>query len=94
MFPKLKTPTVLLYIFLTFVQIVSGVYAASGLEAPPLFTAVGFLGSLWLIGWWLQTDSRKREFRWAYDLGLLLFVAWPIVLPYYLLKTRGARELL
>jgi hypothetical protein len=94
LFSKLKTPTALLYIFLMFTQIVTGIYVASGLEPPALFTAVVFLGFLWITGWWLRTDSRKREFRWVYDMGLFLYVAWPIVLPYYLLKTRGARGLL
>jgi hypothetical protein len=94
LFAKLTTPTVLLYIFLTLTQVATGIYLASGLEEPGLFSVVGFFGLLWIIGWWLRTDSRKREFRWVYDMGLFLYVAWPIVLLYYLLKTRGARGLL
>lgn len=94
LFSQLTTPTALLYIFLTFTQVVTGIYVASGFEPPALFTAIVFLGFIWIMGWWLRTDSGKREFRWVYDMGLFLYVAWPIVLPYYLFKTRGARGLL
>lgn len=27
-------------------------------------------------------------------MGLFLYIAWPFVMPYYLLKTRGAKGLL
>ncbi len=30
----------------------------------------------------------------AFDMGLFLYVAWPLVLPYYLIKSRGAKGLL
>ena len=49
---------------------------------------------LWIFGWWLRSDSRKRGIILVYDLGFFLGIAWPLVMPYYLLKTRGARGLL
>jgi hypothetical protein len=91
---KLTTPTSLFYIFLTLTQVATGIYLASGLEPPAFFTAAYVLGFLWIVGWWLRADSVKRNFRWIFDMGLFLYVAWPIVLPYYLFKTRGARALL
>ena len=48
---------------------------------------------LWAIGWWLRTDSRRRGVLSVYDLGFFLYLAWPIVMPYYLVKTRGAKGL-
>ena len=30
----------------------------------------------------------------GFDMGLFLYVAWPLVLPYYLIKSRGAKGLL
>jgi hypothetical protein len=51
-------------------------------------------GFLWAVGWWLRTDCRKRNVAVVYDLGLFLYLAWPIVMPYYLVKTRGAKGLL
>jgi hypothetical protein len=31
---------------------------------------------------------------WVYDLGFFLCIAWPLIMPYYLFKTRGAKGLL
>jgi hypothetical protein len=42
----------------------------------------------------LRTDSRKRAVAAVYDLGFFLYIAWPVVMPYYLVKTRGAKGLL
>jgi hypothetical protein len=42
----------------------------------------------------LLKDSRSRGVGWVFDMGLFLYIAWPFVMPYYLLKTRGAKGLL
>jgi len=86
--------TAFLYLFLIITQFVTGVYLASGLEQPPLFVLLYFFAFLWIIGWWLQDDARRREISWVYDSGFLLYVAWPLVMPYYLLKSRGAKGIL
>ncbi len=88
------SPTVLLYIFLVITQIGSGSYFASGDEPSPVFTLINVLGFLWIIGWWLRQDSRKRGIAQVYDIGMFLYIAWPFIMPYYLLKTRGAKGLL
>jgi polyferredoxin len=46
------------------------------------------------LGWWLRTDSRRRGVLSVYDLGFFLYLGWAIVMPYYLIKTRGAKGLL
>lgn len=91
---KLSSPTALLYLFLIVTQIAAGVYLASETEPPPAFSFLYPLGLLWAFGWWLRDDSRKRGVAWVFDMGLFLYIAWPFVLPYYLLKTRGAKGLL
>ena len=92
--PKLVSPTALLYIYLVLTQIAQGVYFASKIELPGAFTLIYPLGLLWIVGWWMLTDSRKRGVAWVYDMGLFLNIAWPLIMPYYLLKTRGAKGLL
>ena len=92
--PRLVSPTALLYIFLTFSHIARGLYLASDIEPPPAFTVIYGAGLLWIVGWWLLRDSRKRNIAWVFDMGLFLYVAWPFIMPYYLLKTRGAKGLL
>ena len=64
------------------------------METPPAYTLLHWAAQLWIIGWWLRTDSRKRRVASVYDMGLFLCIAWPIVMPYYLVKTRGAKGLL
>jgi hypothetical protein len=74
--------------------LISGVYLASGREAPPTFAAVYVFGFLWMIGWWFRDDSKRRQIRWVYDIGFFLYLAWPFVLPYYLLKSRGVKGII
>jgi hypothetical protein len=95
-FPISRTinPTLLLYAFVVISQFGLGLYQAQGIEPPAALTLVSLLGLLWIIGWWLRADSRKRQVSLVYDMGLFLYVAWPIIMPYYLLRTRGTKGLL
>jgi hypothetical protein len=84
----------LLYLFVVITQFAYGVYLGAQLELPPAVTLLYWLGFLWVVGWWLRTDSRQRGVASIYDLGFFLYIAWPIVMPCYLVKTRGAKGLL
>ncbi len=88
------SPTVLLYSFVVISQFAYGLYLGQQMETPGAYTLLHWAAQLWIIGWWLRTDSRKRHVTWVYDMGFFLFIAWPLVMPYYLLKTRGAKGLL
>jgi hypothetical protein len=90
---KLGSPITLLYTFVVLTQVASGFYLARDVEPPPSFALLYPLGLLWAIGWWLLKDSRARDIKWVYDLGLFLYIAWPFVVIYYLLKTRGTQGL-
>ncbi len=92
--PKLFSPVALLYTYLILTSMALGSYRARGVEAPDAFAVILPLGYLWIVGWWLLTDSRERGVAWPWDLGLFLHIAWPFIMPYYLLKTRGLRGLL
>jgi hypothetical protein len=91
---RVLSPTVLLYSFVVITQFAHGLYLGQQIEAPGLYTLLHWAAQLWIIGWWLRTDSRKHGVVWVYDLGLFLCIAWPLVVPYYLVKTRGAKGLL
>lgn len=88
------SPAVLLYVFVVITQMGHGVYVVTEGGAPPSFTFANTLGIVWLIGWWMRRDSQRRGFAWVYDMGMFLYILWPFIMPYYLLKTRGARGLL
>lgn len=91
---KISSPAALLYLFLVAAQVVKGFYLASETGAPPGFTLLYPLGLLWTVGSWLREDSRRRGVVWVFDMGLFLYIAWLVFMPYYLLKTRGAKGLL
>src|SRR3982751_314282 len=90
---QIASPTALLYIYLVITQTIAGFYLSRGIELPPTYTFLYPLGLLWIMGWWLQKDSRKHGVAWVFDMGLFLSLAWPFIMPYYLFKTRGWRAL-
>src|SRR6266478_8970736 len=91
---RIFSPAPLLYTFVVITQFAYGAYLGAQLQFPEGVTFIFAIGILWAVGWWLRTDSRRRGVLSVYDLGFFLYLAWPIVMPYYLLKTRGARGLL
>jgi hypothetical protein len=91
---QIFSPTTLLYAFVLVSQFGFGLYLGRLMEAPPAFIFLHWVGQLWIIGWWLRADSRKRRVAWIYDVGLFLLIAWPIVMTCHLVKTRGAKGLL
>src|ERR1041384_670634 len=91
---RILSPTVFLYSFVIIWGIAGAFYSAHQIEPPPLFLLLRWVGFLWVMGWWLRTDSRKCAVASVYDMGFFLYIAWPVVMPYYLLKTRGTKGLL
>jgi hypothetical protein len=75
-------------------QAAAGFYSAVGVDEPPAFITLYPLALLWAAGAWLRADSRARGVKWVLDMGLFLYIAWPLLMPYYLFKTRRARGLL
>lgn len=91
---RIFSPAPLLYTFVVITEFARGAYLGAQLEFPGTASLLFNVGMLWAVGWWLRTDSRRRGVFCVYDLGLFLYLAWPILMPYYLLKTRGAKGLL
>ena len=92
--PRIVSPTMLLYAFAVISEIGEGFYIVTEGEPPRGFTVAGGIGFLWILGWWMRRDSRLRDIPWIYDMGMFLNILWPLIMPYYLLKSRGARGLL
>jgi len=46
-----------------------------------------------LLAFWTEADSRNRPevYRPSFDMGLFIYLIWIVYLPFYLLRTRGAR---
>jgi polyferredoxin len=91
---RIFSPAPLLYTFVIITQFAYGAYRGAQLQFPEGITLIYLIGMLWAVGWWLRTDSRRRGVLSVYDLVFFLYLAWPLVMPYYLFKTRGAKGLL
>ena len=90
---RVLSPTVLLYSFVLITQFAYGLYLGQQIEAPGIYRLLHWGAQLWILGWWLRADSAKRGVGWVYDMGLFLWIMWPLVMPYYLIKTRRAKGL-
>ena len=88
------SPAPFLYTFVVITQFAYGAYVGAQLEFPEGVTLISAFGILWAVGWWLRSDSRRRGVLSVYDLGFFLYLAWPLIMPSYLVKTRGAKGLL
>jgi hypothetical protein len=42
-----------------------------------------------LLAWWVHSDRRARGVEMPFEFEALVVFLWPIVLPYYLYRTRG-----
>jgi hypothetical protein len=47
-----------------------------------------------LLTLWVRADRQARGFRVPFEFDAFVFFGWPIVVPYYLYRTRGGRGLL
>ena len=86
---KLKDP---LFHFLVFAVIVLsyGIALGMGVASESLVMAgCVWLGLPILLSWWVQSDMRETSFRAPYEFGFLVFLFWPVVIPFYMWKSRG-----
>jgi hypothetical protein len=62
-----------------------------GLQTSAEFGKVWGYAFTGMLAFWVDEDSKRRpEFdRPSFDIGLFMYLAWLVYLPYYLLKTRG-----
>ena len=71
-----------------------GVFNVRGLEPLPsfefLYSAIFICG----VVWWLRAEIQSSPVTRLYCAGMLVSAAWPIIIPYHLLKTRGVKGLL
>lgn len=80
---------------LVFIHTLStGIYYMYGVE--PLPTAEFIYHGAFFCGviWWLQADAGMSAVKRVYCSGLLVSNGWLFIIPYHLIKTRGARGLL
>jgi hypothetical protein len=88
---RLATGLVVTSVFLP--RLIYGIYGGLGTEAPeslfPL-TAAFYLMSMWA---WFSAYGRTRKVPRVMDMGWLVMMAWPVVLPYYIIRSEGRKGL-
>ena len=47
-----------------------------------------------ILALWVRADRQVRGFSVPFEFDAFVFFGWPIVVPYYLYRTRGGRGLL
>ena len=66
-------------------------YALAEVDPSPLVGMFLTVGPVIAVILWLQRDAARTGVGAVHDLGFLLWVGWPVVIPWYAFKTRGAR---
>lgn len=64
-------------------------YAVAQEVPSPLVALFLSIGPLLAVIPWLLKDSRRTGVGSVSDFGLFIWIAWPVVIPWYAFKTRG-----
>ena len=71
-----------------------GVLASHHLGMPEESVKLGSVSQQLFVALWVYLDRQGRHLDLPFEFEAFVFFAWPIVLPYYLVKSRGAGGLL
>jgi hypothetical protein len=89
-----KCWAILIFAFSAAVQVERGACLARHSDIPGPSAIFQYVVFFCLIGYWLNMDSRETRTLRVWDMGFFLSLAWPVIVPYYLLKTRGLKRTL
>ena len=85
---------VLIFALSAATQIERGACLARHSDVPGTSALFQYIVFFCLIAYWLNVDSRERQMPRVWDMGFFLLLAWPVIVPYYLVKTRGLKRTL
>jgi hypothetical protein len=67
----------------------AGVLTFYGEDLSPTTEALWALAFALFLAWWVYSDRRARGFSAPFEFDAFVVFAWPVVVPYYLFRTRG-----
>jgi hypothetical protein len=70
------------------------VLGANHLPLPREWASLESVAQQLLAALWVYLDRQGRQLRLPYEFEAFVFFSWPVALPYYLVKSRGARGVL
>jgi hypothetical protein len=85
---------ILIFALFAAIQIERGACLARHSDFPGSSALLQYVVFFCLMGYWLNVDSRERQTLRVWDLGFFLYLAWPVIVSYYLVKTRGLKRAL
>jgi hypothetical protein len=72
-----------------FSSMTAALYTLAEVEpSPPVLTFLTIAPPIAVI-LWLQKDARRTGIGRVLDFGLFVWIAWPVVIPWYVFKSRG-----
>jgi hypothetical protein len=86
-----EIPLKTVYITAAFCAAVAALYTLAEIEPSPVVILFVSFAPLMAVIIWLQLDARSARLSLIYDWGLFMWLAWPVLLPWYAFKTRGRR---
>jgi len=69
------------------------IFHVLGAEPPETVTYLLRIILVFVLLAWFWLDKKRDNFKDIPDLGLFILLAWPVFLPYYVVKTRKAKGL-
>ena len=86
-----RTPLAILVAFFLLGNIGVAIAGVREVEASPAFRVLYYVGVAWALSWWVLLDSRAKKIPTSIDHGWFVFYAWPVIVPYHIIRTRGFR---
>ena len=72
-----------------FCAVTAAVYGALDIEPSSLMVLFFWFGPVFAVILWIQSDAKKNSIGTVLDLGFLIYITWPVTIPWYVFKTRG-----
>jgi hypothetical protein len=72
-------------------SIAAAIYTLAELEPAPIMSLLLAGAPLMAVILWLQRDAQRTGVGAVQDLGMFVWFAWPVVIPWYAFKSRGRR---
>jgi hypothetical protein len=78
--------------YFVIVGIATGLYGAFDMEPTAGFHMAGRLASLFAISAWFADYARRHRIAQPMDMGLFLYLAGFVLVPYYVVRAEGWRR--
>jgi hypothetical protein len=84
-----RAPAALVIAALFLSRVADGLYGGTGAVVPATVTLLTGAGVWVSVLAWFAAYSRRERISWPLDMGLFLWLAWAVIVPYYVLKREG-----